>query len=171
MNFVSPETAVPESAEEAELGALLSITRRMNGFLYRCQNDASYTMLYMTDGITPLTEYPASDFIGNRVRAFTSICHPDDLTVVDKAVGAALEERVDGVLGGEELGGGRAAPGERRDPRVVACVGRQLGVPGLVGAMERPEAQVGDPHRRPARPPRGAHGTVTGRVRASTARR
>ncbi len=69
MNFVSPETAIPKSAAEAELGALLSITRRMNGFLYRCQNDASYTMLYITDGITPLTEYPASDFIGNRVRA------------------------------------------------------------------------------------------------------
>jgi hypothetical protein len=93
MNFVSPETAVAESAAEAELGALLSITRRMNGFLYRCQNDASYTMLYMTDGITPLTDYPASDFIGNRVRAFTSICHPDDLGIVDKAVGAALESK------------------------------------------------------------------------------
>jgi hypothetical protein len=93
MNFVSPETAVETSAAEAELGALLSITRRMNGFLYRCQNDPSYTMLYITDGITPLTEYPASDFIGNRVRAFTSICHPDDLGVVDKAVGAALESK------------------------------------------------------------------------------
>ena len=95
MNFVSPETAVQDSAAEAELSALLSITRRMNGFLYRCQNDPSYTMLYITDGITPLTEYPPSDFIGNRVRAFTSICHPDDLGVVDKAVGAALESYLD----------------------------------------------------------------------------
>ena len=98
MNFVSPVTAGDAidgaaAAAEAELGALLSITRRMNGFLYRCQNDASYTMLYITDGITPLTEYPPSDFIGNRVRAFTSICHPDDLGVVDKAVGAALESK------------------------------------------------------------------------------
>src|SRR5262249_50730892 len=93
MNFVSPETAVPESAAEAELGALLSITRRMNGFLYRCQNDPSYTMLYITDGITPLTDYPASDFIGNRVRAFTSICHPDALGIGERAVGAAPESK------------------------------------------------------------------------------
>lgn len=93
MNFVSSETAGAASAADAELGALLSITRRMNGFLYRCQNDASYTMLYMTDGITPLTDYPAGDFIGNRVRAFTSITHPDDLGAVDKAVGAALEAK------------------------------------------------------------------------------
>jgi hypothetical protein len=97
MNFVSAATSIVEPASgsdaAAELGALLSITRRMNGFLYRCQNDPSYTMLYMTDGITPLTEYPAGDFIGNRVRAFTSICHPDDLGLVDKAVGAALESK------------------------------------------------------------------------------
>jgi hypothetical protein len=93
MNFVSPDTAVMESAAEAELGALLSITRRMNGFLYRCQNDASYTMLYLTEGITPLTDYPAGDFIGNRVRAFSSITHPDDVGLVDKAVGVALERK------------------------------------------------------------------------------
>jgi len=97
MNFVSPEALEARNEDAtgagAELGALLSITRRMSGFLYRCQNDPSYTMLYMTDGITPLTEYPASDFIGNRVRAFTTICHPDDLGLVDKAVGAALETR------------------------------------------------------------------------------
>ena len=99
MNFVSSETPIGVTAAEtatgaeAELGALLSITRRMHGFLYRCQNDASYTMLYMTDGIQPLTDYPASDFIGNQVRAFTSITHPEDLDLVDKAVGAALETR------------------------------------------------------------------------------
>ena len=95
MNFVSDETPKTSGADTAavERDALLSITRRMNGFLYRCQNDASYTMLYMTDGIQPLTDYPAGDFIGNRVRAFTSITHPDDLGTVDKAVGAALESR------------------------------------------------------------------------------
>jgi hypothetical protein len=92
-----------ESAGIAELAALLSITRRMNGFLYRCQNDPSYTMLYMTDGIAALTDYPASDFIGNRVRAFSSICHPDDLAVVDKAVGAALEGQTIWI---NEIGGG-----------------------------------------------------------------
>jgi hypothetical protein len=89
------ETKVEDGAgaREDELAALLSITRRMNGFLYRCLNDATYTMLYMTDGVTPLLEYPPSDFIGNRIRAFTSVCHPDDVSLVDKAVGAALEAR------------------------------------------------------------------------------
>ena len=98
MNFVSPVTSDDTRGEgatgtEAELGALLSITRRMNGFLYRCQNDPSYTMLYMTEGVAALTDYPATDFIGNCVRAYSSICHPDDLAAIDKAVGAALETK------------------------------------------------------------------------------
>lgn len=121
MNFI-PETTIENGAEgnvaTAELAALLSITRRMSGFLYRCQNDPSYTMLYMTEGVAALTGYPAGDFIGNRVRAFSSICHPDDLAVVDKAVGAALEGRANWNIdyrlvgsGGEpvwinEIGGG-----------------------------------------------------------------
>ena len=93
MNFVSPSALEQESPAEAELTALLSISRRMNGFLYRCQNDASYTMLYITDGIRPLTDYPPEDFIGNRIRGFSSICHPDDVGMVDKAVGKALETK------------------------------------------------------------------------------
>ena len=93
MNLVTPMSSAASGGSEAELGALLSITRRMSGFLYRCQNDPSYTMLYMTEGIAALADYPASDFIGNRVRAFSSICHPDDLAQIDKSVGAALETR------------------------------------------------------------------------------
>ena len=36
---------------DERLDALLSITGRMDGFLYRCRNDAAYTMLYISDGI------------------------------------------------------------------------------------------------------------------------
>ena len=32
---------------DERLAALLSITGRMDGFLYRCRNDANYTMLYI----------------------------------------------------------------------------------------------------------------------------
>ncbi|MES1150953.1 MAG: PAS domain-containing methyl-accepting chemotaxis protein [Dongia sp.] len=93
MNFVSSSMVEQDGAAEGELAALLSISRRMNGFLYRCQNDASYTMLYITDGIRPLTDYPPEDFLGNRVRGFSSICHPDDVGLVDRSVGQALEAR------------------------------------------------------------------------------
>jgi diguanylate cyclase (GGDEF)-like protein len=75
------------------LDALLSITGRMDGFLYRCRNDASYTMLYISDGILTVSGYPPSDFIHNQVRDYVSAIHPDDLAAVYAAVDAALEAR------------------------------------------------------------------------------
>lgn len=86
-----PEGAMDKAAMDGRLEAMLSIAGRMNGFLYRCQNDAAYTMLYMSEGVATILGYPAGDFIGNRVRAFTSITHPEDLAGVDAAVGKALE--------------------------------------------------------------------------------
>lgn len=83
------DNATPEVDER--LAALLSIAGRMDGFLYRCHNDPSYTMLYISDGVGTLTGFPAGDFIGNRVRAYSTITHPDDLGAVDAAVGKALE--------------------------------------------------------------------------------
>ena len=85
--------AVHEHLVDERLAALLSITGRMDGFLYRCRNDPSYTMLYISEGILTVSGYPAGDFIGNKVRAYSSITHPDDLALVDAAVGKALETR------------------------------------------------------------------------------
>jgi hypothetical protein len=48
---------------DERLDALLSITGRMDGYLYRCRNDQSYTMLYISDGIATISGYPPSDFI------------------------------------------------------------------------------------------------------------
>jgi PAS domain S-box-containing protein len=70
-----------------------SVASRLNGFFYRCKNDAGYTMLFMTEGIRELSGYPASDFLNNHVRTFTSIVHPDDIPAVDAAVGAGVEAK------------------------------------------------------------------------------
>lgn len=75
------------------LSVLLSITGRMNGCLYRCLNDESYTCLFATDSIETLTGYPALDFIHNRVRSVASLTHPDDESYVTKTVGDALAKR------------------------------------------------------------------------------
>lgn len=82
-----------EKAVDERLAALLSITGRMDGFLYRCRNDPNYTMLYISDGILTISGYPASDFIGNKVRGYSSITYAEDVPVVDAAVGKALETR------------------------------------------------------------------------------
>jgi PAS domain S-box-containing protein len=70
-----------------------SIAGRLNGFFYRCQNDAGYTMLFMTHGIETMTGYPVSEFINNRVRTFTSVVEPKDVPKVDAAVGEGVAKR------------------------------------------------------------------------------
>jgi PAS domain S-box-containing protein len=76
---------------DPRLEAMLSISARMNGCLYRCNNDSAYTMLFISDSVERMTGFPANDFLNNRVRSWVSICHPDDTPAVDAAVGAALE--------------------------------------------------------------------------------
>ena len=49
------------------------------GVVYRCRNDGERTMSYLSNGIERLTGHPASDFVGNPVRSYASLIHPDDL--------------------------------------------------------------------------------------------
>ena len=81
------------SYADERLDALLSITGRMDGYLYRCRNDVSYTMLYISDGILTISGYPPSDFIQNKVLEYASAIHPDDLEGVYNAVNTALEAK------------------------------------------------------------------------------
>ncbi|KAF0864724.1 PAS domain S-box protein [Pseudomonas sp. LD120] len=66
------------------------LVANLPGVVYRCENDANWTMRYMSDEVACLTGYPASDFIDNRVRSFSSVVHPDDLHITHQSV-AAIE--------------------------------------------------------------------------------
>ena len=92
MHHIEPSTsaALETLHFEGQLDALLSITGRMDGFLYRCRNDASYSMLYMSKGVRTISGHPASDFENNCVRDYVSVIHPDDLAIVYAAVDGAL---------------------------------------------------------------------------------
>ena len=92
-NIVSVVAVDPSIQLDERLDALLSITGRMDGYLYRCRNDASYTMLYISDGILTVSGYPSRDFVLNQVRDYVSVIHPDDLAVVYSSVDGALEKR------------------------------------------------------------------------------
>lgn len=86
-------TVKKNSYADERLDALLSITGRMDGYLYRCRNDQSYTMLYISDGISNISGYPPGDFIQNKVLEYVSVIHPDDLERVFAAVNTALEAK------------------------------------------------------------------------------
>ncbi|MEZ5830140.1 MAG: methyl-accepting chemotaxis protein [Dongiaceae bacterium] len=79
--------------DSVQTSVIESVASRLNGFFYRCQNDAGYTMLFMTDGIETMTGYPVADFINNRARTFTSVVDPKDTAEVDAAVAGGLERK------------------------------------------------------------------------------
>ncbi len=63
------------------------------GAVYRCANDAFWTMEYMSDQILALSGYPASDFVNNAVRSYKSIVHPEDVIKVVNAVNDGVNAR------------------------------------------------------------------------------
>jgi len=67
-----------------------SLVSNVPSTIYRCALDAHYTMLFISDAIEEMSGYPASDFLGNTVRSYASIIHPDDTALVDQTISAAL---------------------------------------------------------------------------------
>jgi PAS domain S-box-containing protein len=60
------------------------------GITYRCKADSDWTMLYMSGGIDPLSGYPATDFIDNKVRSYASVIHSDDRERLEQVVAEAI---------------------------------------------------------------------------------
>jgi diguanylate cyclase (GGDEF)-like protein/PAS domain S-box-containing protein len=81
-------TAVEELrvSEERFRTLLLNIP----GAMYRCAPRSNWDMEFISDNIETMSGYPASDFIGSRVRTFASIIHPEDRQAVEQGVDEAL---------------------------------------------------------------------------------
>jgi PAS domain S-box-containing protein len=75
------EQALRESEEQYR-----TLVTNLPGVAYRCLNDAQWTMVFFSDEIERLTGYPVGDFIDSAIRSYASIIHPDDRTMVDRAV-------------------------------------------------------------------------------------
>lgn len=63
------------------------------GFVYRCRNDADWTITYMSRGAQEITGFPENEFVESAVRSFGSIMHPDDVDRVWKACQAGIAAR------------------------------------------------------------------------------
>lgn len=68
-----------------------SLVTNIPGAVYRFVLDCHWTMLYMSQYIEILTGYPASDFIHNNMRTYTSIIHAEDLERVKKIICECVE--------------------------------------------------------------------------------
>ncbi len=75
------------NASEQLISALIN---NIPGAIYQCRMDEDFRIKFITDAVKDITGYPASDFIDNKVRTFTTIIHPDDLEMVNDVVGKAI---------------------------------------------------------------------------------
>lgn len=70
-----------------------SLVANLPGAVYRCANDAFWTMEFLSDQIELLSGYPAAEFINNALRSYKSIIHPEDIIKVVNTVNDGVNER------------------------------------------------------------------------------
>ncbi|MBV5278817.1 MAG: PAS domain S-box protein, partial [Campylobacteraceae bacterium] len=78
------------SHSEAQFKSLVS---NIPGVTYRCLNDESWTMLYMSHEIDRLSGYPSSDFLHNAVRSYESVIYADDVARVRHDIEEVIEKK------------------------------------------------------------------------------
>jgi predicted ATPase/signal transduction histidine kinase/FixJ family two-component response regulator len=73
--------------------AMRTLISNLPGIAYRCRNDRSRTMEFMSDGCLALTGYPPTAFIDNAEISFTNVIHVDDREELWQIVQDALQNK------------------------------------------------------------------------------
>ncbi|MDU0112959.1 MHYT domain-containing protein [Psychrosphaera aquimarina] len=75
---IEMEQALREN--EAKFRSLIS---NIPGIAYRCLNEKSWPLLFISDAVEEITGYPAKDFLPpNNKRNFSDLFHPDDVDLI-----------------------------------------------------------------------------------------
>ena len=70
-----------------------ALTTNIPGAVYRCANDDSWTMEYMSDEIEEITGFPSSDFINNDIRSYASIIYQKDNNYVRDTIAEGINDK------------------------------------------------------------------------------
>lgn len=68
-----------------------TLISNLPGFVYKCLNDESWTMLYLSEGFEAMTGYKVEEVLGNAVISFNEIIHPDFRKIVSENWEKALD--------------------------------------------------------------------------------
>lgn len=71
-----------------------SLVSHMPDIVYRCENDDTFTMLYLNDAVAFITGYSANELKLNRILSYSSIIHPDDLEEVTKFLTKSISKNI-----------------------------------------------------------------------------
>jgi PAS domain S-box-containing protein len=72
---------------------LSTLTENLPGMAYRCLNDKSWTMKFVSEGCFALTGYPPEHLLENRRANYAELIHPDDRQAVWEQVQAGIDKR------------------------------------------------------------------------------
>ncbi|HPS12810.1 MAG TPA: PAS domain S-box protein [Prolixibacteraceae bacterium] len=75
---------------QREMATLLS---NLTGMVYRCRDDADWTMEYVSKGCEELTGYQVKELENNFMLTYEKVIHPDDQAKVRENVEVALKEK------------------------------------------------------------------------------
>ena len=70
---------------------LSTLMSNLPGLAYRCQNDADWTMEFLSEGCLELTGYAPAELVGNHRASYAQIIHPEDRQRVWEDVQQALQ--------------------------------------------------------------------------------
>ncbi|HKE94198.1 MAG TPA: diguanylate cyclase, partial [Povalibacter sp.] len=76
---------------------LRTLLGNLDGMIYRCRDDADWTMEFISEGCRRLTGYDAGDLLLNNRVSYESITHPEDRARIREEIasGLALRQRFD----------------------------------------------------------------------------
>ena len=72
---------------------LRTLIDNLPGIAYRCLLNDRWNMDFISTDIEDFTGYSASDFLHNNIRSFSSVVHPDDVSIIQEAVEKALSSK------------------------------------------------------------------------------
>lgn len=70
-----------------------ALLKELPGAVYRCRNDADWTVEFISDGCLALTGYRADELTGSRVTSLGALMHPGDAAAVWEKCQASLAAR------------------------------------------------------------------------------
>lgn len=88
---VSDRVLVESELRESKR-TLETLMSNLPGMVYRCRNDADWTMEFVSEGCQPLTGYPASDLLLNRRLSYADIILEEDRPMVWDGVQRGLRD-------------------------------------------------------------------------------
>ena len=72
---------------------LQTLLGNLHGMVYRCRDDAYWTMQFISEGCFRVTGYPPGDLLFNDRLSYEELTHPDDRDRVRQTIRIALTER------------------------------------------------------------------------------